>query len=278
MIESNDLERLAGVVPMDLAGLHAWRAERPPVASGPAARPTSYGPHWELTVDAGGPLGVLEPPALALERVAGLGAALSGVGYVAFGLNLRMPAPAGSDPDDPRPPSPESRGASLEPLQRAQAELHRRLREHLGVDLPGAMGLRTGRVRREDGALVLPGRSETKVLVGQPEDGFAGVLDPSMWSTLPGEPLGEPWAAYGVVLRVERGFPMKQFPTNPPAEFSGPFHIGPSIDEEYWAHLGEVFTAAAAGTGLPPWPLHQATLHDPEARGGQSKRWQQPLN
>jgi hypothetical protein len=267
MIDGKEFERLASVVPMDLAALQAWRAERP----GPAP-----GSHWELTVDAGGPLGVLEPPALELARVAALGAALSGVGYVAFGLYLRLPAPAGSDPDDPKPPGPQSHEASFEPLRRAQAELHRRLRD-LGADLPGAMALRTGRVRREDGALVLPGRSETKVLVGRPEDGFAGVLDPSRWSTFAGEPLGEPWAAYGVVLRVEHEFPMKRFPTNPPAGFTGPFGVGPAVDDDYWTRLGEVFTTAAASVVLPSWPLHQASLHDPGTRSRQEKCWQQLL-
>lgn len=101
---------LAGVIPMDLGALQAWRAERPRPVPGPAALATSYGPDWELTVDAGGPLGVLEPPALELARVAALGAALSGVGYVVFGLHLRLPAPAGSDPDNPRPPSPNRVG------------------------------------------------------------------------------------------------------------------------------------------------------------------------
>lgn len=268
---------LDGVVPMDLAALEAWRAERPQPAPGPAAPPTSYGPDWELTVDAGGRLELLQPPALEVARVAALGSALSGVGYVIFGLHLRLSAPAGSDPDDPRAPSPQAHRASLEPLQRVQAELHHRLREHLGVEPSGVMGFTTGRVRREDGELVLPGRSETKVLLGQRDDGLGGVLDPSTWSMLPGEPLGEPWAAYGVVMHLQHDFPTKRFPTDPPAGFTGPFHVAPVVDEEYWAHVGEVFTAAAASVGLPLWPLQQSSLHDPTARGGQGKRWQQPV-
>lgn len=268
---------LAGVVPMDLAALEAWRAQRPRPVPGPAAPPTSYGPDWELAVDAGGRLELLQPPALEIERVAALGAALGGVGYVTFGLHLRLPAPAGSDPDHPRPPSPQWHRDSLEPLHQAQAELHRRLREHLGVEPGGSTGLTTGGVRREDGELVLPGRSETMVLLGQHDDGLGGVLDPSKWSMLPGEPLGEPWAVFGVVLHVEHEFPTTRFPTDPPPGFTGPFRLGPVVDDEYWAHVGEVFIAAAARVGLPPWPLHHASLQDPNARGGQRKHWQQPV-
>lgn len=51
---------------------------------------------------------------------------------------------------------------------------------------------------------MLSGRSETTVLIGVGDDAFGGVIDPSTWSALPGEPLGEPWAAYGVVLHVQR--------------------------------------------------------------------------
>ena len=103
------------------------------------------------------------------------------------------------------------------------------------------------------------------------------MLDPSTWSTLPGDPLGEPWAAYGVVLHVRREFPTKQFPTDPPEGFTGPYHLAPSVDEEYCAHVGEVFTAAAERMGLPPWPLQRATLHDAKARSGQGKHWQSPV-
>ena len=268
---------LADVVPMDLAALEAWRARRPRPTPGPAATPSSYGPDWELTVDAGGPLERLQPPALEVARVAALGSALRGVGYVAFGLHVRTPAPEGSDPDEARAPSPGSHRASLEPLQRAQAELHRRLREHLGLDVRGPTGFTTGRVRRQDGELVLPGRTETTVLLGRDQDGLGDVLDPASWSALPGESLGEPWAAYGVVLHVEHQFPTKQFPTDPPPGFTGPFHVGPSVDEGYWAHLGEVFTVAAARVGLPPWPLQRATLYDPAAPSRQGKHWQAPV-
>ena len=271
------MDPLAGVIPMDLAALEAWRAARPRPTPGPAAPPSSYGPDWELTVDAGGRLESLQPPALEVARVSALGLALDGVGYVTFGVHVRLPAPEGSDPDDPRAPSPESHRSSLEPLQRAQAELHRRLRAHLGAEPQGSMAFTTGRVRREDGELVLPGRTETTVLLGRLDHGLGEVLDPSSWSALPGEPLGEPWAAYGAVLHVEHDFPTKQFPTDPPPGFTGPFHVAPFVDEEYWAQVGEVFSAAATEVGLPPWPLQQASLHDPTARSGQGKRWQSPV-
>jgi hypothetical protein len=116
MTDDKGFERppsLAGVVPMDFAALDASRRSRPEPAPGPAARPAAYGPDWELTVDAGGRLEILEPPALELAAVAALGAALRGVAFVAFGLDLLLPAPAGSDPDDPRPPAPGARQAAL---------------------------------------------------------------------------------------------------------------------------------------------------------------------
>lgn len=124
---------------------------------------------------------------------------------------------------------------------------------------------------------MLPARTETTLLLGRDQDGLGDVLDPASWSALPGEPLGEPWVAYGVVLHVEHQFPTKQFPTDPPPGFTGPFHVGPSVDEEYWAHLGEVFTVAAAGVGLPPWPLQRAMLYDPTAPSRQGKHWQAPV-
>lgn len=126
---------LAGVIP-------------PRAAPGPAAPPPSHGQDWELTVNAGGLLDVLRPPALDVARVAALASALGGVGYVTYGLHLRLPAPEGSDPHNRRAPSPGSLQASLEPLERAQAELHRRLRQHLGVDPSGSMGFRTGPYER----------------------------------------------------------------------------------------------------------------------------------
>lgn len=101
---------LAGVIP-------------PRAAPGPAAPPPSHGQDWELTVNAGGLLDVLRPPALDVARVAALASALGGVGYVTYGLHLRLPAPGGSDPHNRRAPSPGSLQASLEPLERAQAEL-----------------------------------------------------------------------------------------------------------------------------------------------------------
>ena len=263
---------LAGVVPMDFAALDAWRRSRPEPAPGPAARPAAYGPDWELTVNAGGRLDILEPPALELAAVAALGAALRGVAFVDFGLDLLLPAPAGSDPDDPRPPAPEALQASLEPLHRAHSELRRRLDEQLGLELAGPLHLRTGRVRREeDGELMLPGRSGTTVLLGQAENALAEVLELSTWPTAAGESL---WAAYGVVLHVGSEFPTRRFPTNPPPGFTGPYHVGPIVDEGYWASVGETLRVAAAGVGLPAWPLLEGSLRDPIARSGQSKNWQ----
>ncbi len=175
--------RLAGVVSMDLAALEAWRRNR--LRPVPGEQPMSFGPHWELSVDAGGRLDVLDPPRLEVATAADLGPVLDGVAYVSFGLHMLLPAPEGSDPDDPRPPGMLADPGLLTPLSAAHAELHKYLREHLGVDGPALSGLATGRVRRHEGGIVVPGRSEETLLLG--EDSVAGrrgcVLDPSGWPT-----------------------------------------------------------------------------------------------
>ena len=274
MTDDKDSERppsLAGVVPMDFAALDAWRRSRPTPAPAPGPRP-AYGPDWELTVEAGGPLDILEPPALELAAVAALGAALRGVAFVALGLDLLLPAPAGRDPDDPRPPAPGARQASLEPLHRAHTELLRRLHEQLGLELAGPSHLRTGRVRQEeDGQLMLPGRSGTTVLLGEADHALGEVLELSTWPMATGESL---WVAYGVVLHVRTGFPTRRFPTEPPAGFTGPYHVGPIVDEAYWGSVAEALRVAAADVGLPTWPLLDGSLRDPIARSGQGKNWQ----
>jgi hypothetical protein len=268
---------IADVVPMDLAALEAWRRDRPlPV---PGRQPSSFGPHWELTVDAGGELGVLVPPGLDIAGVAALGAALGGVAYVSFGLHVLLPAPEDSDPDDLRWPGMPTRHSVLAPLSAAHAELHGRLREHLGVDVGGSPELTIGRLRRQDADIVLPGRSGTTVLLGRggTADGLGDRLDPSRWPSLPGGVPGRPWAAYGVVLHIERDFPTRQFPIEPPPGFTGQYQVGPMVDETFWTTTGDAFRAAAAGLGLPPWPLHLGKLDDPASRTGMRRSWQQPV-
>lgn len=274
---ADEPRRLAGVVPMDLAGLKAWRRDRPqPV---PGAQPTSFGPHWELSVDVGGRLDVLDPPAIEVATVAGLGPVLGGVAYVSFGLHMLLPAPEGSDPDDPGPPRMHTDPGLLRPLSSAHAELHTYLGEFLGVEAPPLSGLVTGRPRRHEGGVVVPGRSESTVLLG--EAGVGGrrgfMLDPSGWPSLSVEMPAQPWVAYGVVLHLEREFPTRQLPTDPPPGFTGPYRLAPLIDESFWEAVGAALASAAARVGLPSWPLQQGKVHDPASRTGMAMNWQQPV-
>lgn len=268
---------LAGVVPMDLAGLNVWRRDR--LQPLPGEQPTSFGPHWEVSVDAGGRLDVLDPPALEVATAAGLGAVLGGVAYISFGLHMLLPAPDGSDPEDPGPPRMATDPGLLRPLSAAQAELHTYFGEYLGVEAPALSGLVTGRPRRHEGGVVVPGRSEATVLLG--EAGVGGqrgfTLDPSTWPPPSGDMAARPWVAYGVVLHLERKFPTRQVPTDPPPGFTGPFRLAPLIDESFWEALGAVLASAAAQVGLPAWPLHQGRVHDPASRTGMAKNWQQPV-
>ena len=273
---ASELAGFPDVVRMDLAALDAWRRERGrPV---PGESPSSSNPHWELTIDAGGRVDALGAPVLEIATVAALGQAVGGVPYIAFGLHVLLPAPQGSNPDDPGPPPGGSQGASFEALHQAQAHLHQQLREHLGMELSAPISFTAGRVRRQEGDVVLPGRTETTVLLGDGGTGNrVGDIDPSSWLNLPGGLLGQPWAAYGIVLRIKRDFPTRQFPTNPPADFRGPYRLGPAVDEELWDSTGEAFRLAAARAGAPPWPLYKGRLHDPASGTRVERNWQQPV-
>jgi hypothetical protein len=264
-------------VPMDLAGLEAWRRDRPRPM--PGEQPTAFGPHWELSVDAGGRLDVLVPPVLEVATVTGLGRVMGGVAYVSFGLHVLLPAPEGSDPDDRGPPRMHTDPGLMRPLSAAHDELHKYLGEYLGVEAPAMSGLVTGRPRRHEGGVVVPGRSEATVLLG--EAGVGGrrgfMLDPSRWPSPSGDMPTRPWIAYGVVLHLEREFPTRQLPTDPPPGFTGPYRLAPHIDESFWEALGAALASAAAQVGLPAWPLHQGKVHDPASRTGMARNWQQPV-
>ena len=274
---SPELASFPDIVRLDLAALEAWRRERGrPV---PDESQSSSDPHWELTIDAGGRADALGAPELEIATVAALGPAVGGVPYIAFGLHVLLPAPHGSNPDDPGPPPRDSQGASFGALHRAQAHLHQQLREHLGIELSTPISFTAGRVRRQDGDVGLPGRTETTVLLGDGGlgNGSGDRLDPSSWLQLPGGVLGQPWAAYGIVLRIKRDFPTRQFPTDPPPDFPGPYRLGPAVDEELWDRTGEAFRLAAAGVGAPPWPLYKGRLHDPASGTRVERNWQQPV-
>jgi hypothetical protein len=164
----------------------------------------------------------------------------------------------------------------LTPLSQAHAELLAALGDHLG-DAPSARsGLTTEALRRHDGGVVVPAGSEETVLLGAAViDSRHGYnLDPSKWPLPAGS---TPWAVFGIVLHIRRDFPTRQFPTAPPAGFTGPYHVGPSVDETFWDEVGAAFGAAVAGVGLPRWPLNQAGIKDPVSRTGWAKNWQQPV-
>jgi hypothetical protein len=273
----DDPQRIAGVVPMDRDALLAWRRDRP--SPTPGEQPTSFGPHWEVSVDVGGRLDVLTPPVVEAAAVAGLGPVLGGVAYIRFGLHMLLPAPEGSDPDEPGPPRMHTDPGLLTPLSAAHAELHGYLSEHLGVEASTLSGLTTGRLRRDESGIVLPGRSEETVLLGEDEvSGRVGYrLDPTGWPSLAGGMATSPWLAYGVVLHLEREFQTRQLPTDPPPGFTGPYRVAPFIDETFWEALGTALTSAAEHLELPSWALHQAKVHDPASRTGMAKNWQQPV-
>ncbi|MEX2621544.1 MAG: hypothetical protein WD250_15110 [Egibacteraceae bacterium] len=258
-----------GVVPTGLEELQKWRRMRPwPVAG--VGSPEAFGHRWELTVDAGGRLAVLEPPALDVGAVAALGRAAGGVGTIAFGLHMDLPAPEGCEPGDAPPFGPDFH----EPLRRVHDELLRHL------DLPGTGPgfMMIGPARRNGGHMVVPAHTGTTLLVGTAAGGGTvavpgtrfgtnldaardaatlGRLDPSTWPQLP----DEPWACYGVVLQIERDFPVQRMPTHPPAGYIGPWHVQPAIGE-LWDEAGRLLQSAAAQVGLPAWPLHEASLTD----------------
>ena len=269
---ADEPRRLAGVVPMDLAGLEAWRRDCPrPV---PGEQPTSFGPR--LGAERGGRRprstsstrrGSRWPPWLSLGRV------LGGVAYVSFGLHMLLPAPEGSDPDDPgTAPMPTDPGL-LRPLSAAHAELQAYLGEYPRGQAPvGSSGLATGRLRRHEGGVVVPGRSEATVLLG--EAGVGGrrgfMLDPSGVAAATRRQAARPWVAYGVVLHFEREFPTRQLPTDPPRRLHRPLPPGcPASTRPSGMALGAVFRARLPrSVGLPRWPLHQGKVHDPASRTG----------
>jgi hypothetical protein len=266
---------IPGVVATDKAELEAWRRER---WQGAAQQSTAPRPLWEITLDVGGSVDVLHPPAVEFSAVAALGRALGGVGYASLGLHLDLGAPEGTDPDDPRP-SAQAQHSLMEDLRRTDATFRRQLGEHLGTEMPAASEFLTGRVRRLDGEVVVPARSGATILVSDSDTHSGGLerLDLSTWDGLPGGCLGRPWAAFGVVLRLQRDFPVQQFPTNPPANFSGPWQALPDVDDEFWEPLGRSLKLTASRAGLPDWPLHQGRLHDIATRSGRMKNWQMPV-
>lgn len=266
----------ATVVPMDRAGLQAWRRDRPrPSMDGPP--PATFGPCWELTVDAGGEVEHLDPPVAETAMVAALGRALGGVGFVRIGMVLDVPAPEGTDPDDPKPPPMDQRRARLKPFQRAHEEFSRLLAEHHAILLGRPSALHVGRAVRRDATVVIPGGTETTVLLGDDDPGehLGARVEPATWINTPGLP-GRPWVSYGVVLHVEHDFPVAQFPTSPPPGFTGPFRLGPVVDGRFWDDVGRVVAATARRCGLPGWPLHDGWLHDPANMQSERHTWQQP--
>jgi hypothetical protein len=79
------------------------------------------------------------------NAIAVLGRALEGVGFASFGLHMDLPAPEGSDPDEPRP-SAQDQHLLMENLRRSDATFRLQLGGHLRTELPGASEFLTGHV------------------------------------------------------------------------------------------------------------------------------------
>jgi hypothetical protein len=128
--------------------------------------PESLGPRWELTVAAGGVLGILDPPVLELGAVASLGRVLGGAGYVEVGVEVPLDPPEDSIPDVLQLTDEES-AAALQHLQAAYDQLRGALGQHFGIRVPQpASSFLIDRPRRRAGELVMCGRSTATILPG----------------------------------------------------------------------------------------------------------------
>lgn len=216
-----------------------------------AASEGSTGSSWELSVAAGGPLKSLVPAAISLPAVAELGASLKGVGYLALGLDLAMPLPEGAAVGQGAPPP-------IEVLLQAQAELLAVVRESGGVAMPPEQDAtvvtrhssRTG--TGDDGTGWLEARTDTAMMVRPGEE---AVVDLSAVLAEAERLAGEPWAAYGVIVILDRVFPERDAP---PA--AGRHFRVPEVDREFWNQAGEAMESAAEAAGLPGWPLERAWM------------------
>lgn len=251
-----------------------------PAAGDPAA---TFGSRWEVSVEAGGRLEVLDPPRLPTAAVAALGDSVGGVGYVAFGLDTILPAEDGATIEDRNtPPAREVRIANHQRIGRVQVEFLRILRDDFGIDLLQgddrlARSCRIGRLHPVDQGVVRPARFRSQMLLGVGGlDEVLGVwLDPRSWLEGAQDLPGAPWAAFGVIVDVEVRFAVADPPTNPPAHLIGALPARPEIDEKFWTQTGHAFQSAAIATALPPWPLLGASVREPGPRmPGTMREWQ----
>lgn len=253
----------ATVIPLRLEDF----LRRQPLPRAGTEGPEPFGPELELTVEAGSWLENLEPPSVPIASIAALGTLLGGVAYVVFGLDVAIPSELTPAANAGAVPSPESQQRLFRELSLAKGELHQLLREDMNIELPAlpdprvVEGQVTGRPRSRNDGIVLPGRTRTALLLG--EGGLDQVLgdrlDPSTW--LSGRPLrGTLWAGFGVVLDIEKEFPLGQVPKNPSPQFTGPRRSLPEVPEAFWTAVTGAVMAAATEVALPAWPLQHASI------------------
>lgn len=241
---------LAGEVDL-LLELRAKSRPHPTEHPEVATRERSTGSRWELSVAAGGPLKILPPVAISLQAVAALGASLKGVGYLAFGLDLAMALPEGAAVGQGAPPP-------IEVLRQAQAELLAVVRESGGLAMPPEQdptvvtrhSSRTG--TGDDGNGWLEARTDTAMMVRPGEE---AVVDLGAVLAEAERLAGEPWAAYGVIVILDRAFPERDAPAGTRRHFRVP-----EVDREFWNQAGKAMESAAEAAGLPRWPLEKAWL------------------
>jgi len=206
------------------------------------------------------------------------------VAYVAFGVDVEVGTEENLGVGGGAIPLPASQRELFEELGRAKGDLQQILRDEVGIELPASPDQRvvegqiTGRPRTRGDVMVLPGRTRTALLLG--DGGLDHVLgeqlDPSTWLGSGRDLTGTLWAGFGVVLDIEKDFPVHQVPTNPSPQFAGPRRIVPEVPEGFWSAAGEAVIAAAADVALPPWPLQHASLRSWSADMSVGRHWQSP--
>jgi hypothetical protein len=269
---------LGSILPTDVDSLIERRAERARLcAELTAARGSEFptrvfdppaGPPWELRVVAGGPLEEIGAPSLRMVDVAALGAALPGVGFATFGLDLKVRAPAGTVSLLPAPLAGwlPSHGSG-EPMLRAQAELLTLVRERAGLAVPPwedgrvCHGHRSRITGDGVGAPWLVALTQTDVLIRPGDD---SVVDLAALREGEAALCARVWAGYGVSVNLDREFPEHRVASR--LEGS-PSFSWPEIDRSFWGAAGEAVTAAAHEAGLPSLPLWRGWL---EGRTGGS--------
>jgi hypothetical protein len=267
------------LIPLELHELRTRRAAR--VDHETQTESMVFGPLWDLTVEAGGAVPAVTPAAVSSESVAALGRRLGGPSYVAFGVDLLVPAPPGTQPDARKPPSAETATTAHQAIRRAHSQFLEALanRFGVGIDEVDEMHRREGHVlgsaRRHGDDVVLPARSRTELFAADTvESPFPfDELDPFAWGA-DGEALGgTPWAGFGVVVGIETTFPTREMPLAPSPRLGRRL---PQVPQSFWDSVGEALLATTDAVGLPDWPLLAASVRSRSGGGRVVRNWQRP--